>query len=139
MIDILVTLWQLVLVLVQLLIQLLALGLHYSLLIAWLAWWLGAVNWTKLWPVLAQGAWAPVVLIMIVSAFVWSQIAPSACDCLAVVRVPNFWWQLGGVGLLGASALFCGWLQGMFGWQPPELNLEPPAPGHDHHHGHAHH
>ena len=88
---------------------------------------------------LAQGAWAPVVFIMIVAAFVWSQIAPSACDCLTIVRVPNFWWQLGGVGLLGATALFCGWLQGVFGWHPPELSLEPPAPVHDHHHGHAHH
>jgi len=134
--------------------------MHWSLLLAWLAWWLWAVNWSKLWPLLARGAWAPVVLLMIVSALVWSQIAPSDCNCLAFVSVPNFWWQLGGVGLLGAVTLMCGWLQGVFGWQPAEISLHPPVttvhahhhddpgsgPEHrpieelprDHHHGHGH-
>jgi len=34
-------------------------------------------------------------------------------------------WQLGGVGLLVAVTLLCGWLQGVFGWTPAEINLEP--------------
>src|SRR3712207_7152335 len=42
------------------------------------------------WPVLARGGWAPVVLLMIVSALVWSQIAPSTCECLPLVKVANF-------------------------------------------------
>jgi hypothetical protein len=150
------TLYQLVDALWTLLSALGAAIMHWSLLLAWLAWWLLAVNWSKLWPVLARGAWLPVVLLMTVAALVWSQIAPSDW-----AGVPNFWWQLGGVGLLGAVTLLCGWLQGVFGWQPAELSLHPPvatvhAHGHDegtgpehraieevphepgHSHGHAH-
>jgi hypothetical protein len=33
--------------------------------------------------------------------------------------------------------LFCGWLQGVLGWTPPEIELEPPAAPVGHHdHGH---
>jgi hypothetical protein len=135
LVDVLV---QLVLVLWRLLEDLLVVGLRWSLVIAWTAWWLWAVNWQKTWPVLARGAWAPVVLLMLVAALVWSRLAPGPCDCLGFVTVPNFWWQLGGVGLLAALTLLCGWLQGVFGWTPAEINLEPPAPV-DHHHGHGHH
>ena len=110
---------------------------YWLLLIAWLAWWLWGVNWKNAWTVLAQGAWLPVLLLMIVSALVWSQIAPSDCSCLGFVRVANFWWQLGGVGLLVAVTLFCGWLQGVLGWTPSEISLEPPpAPALEHGHGH---
>jgi hypothetical protein len=78
----------------------------------------------------------PLVLILVVSALVWSQLAPSDCSCLGFITVPNFWWQLGGVGLLAAVTLFCGWLQGVFGWTPAEVELEPPMPAG---HGHGHH
>jgi hypothetical protein len=122
----------------QLLVQLLQLGLAYSLLIAYLAWWLRGVNWQKMWPTLAQGAWAPLVLLMLVGALVWSRIAPSDCSCLAFVTVPNFWWQLGAVGLLAAVALFCGWLQGLFGWTLPEIQVRPAAAA-DHGSAPAHH
>lgn len=139
MVELWQTLGELGRVLFTLVVALLALALHWSLLIAWVAWWLGAVNWRRAWPALAAGSWAPAVLICLVSALVWSQITPTACDCLTVVSVPNFWWQLGAVGLLAAVALFCGWLQGVFGWTPPEISLEPPAAAaHDHHHGHHH-
>ena len=103
----------------------------------WCAWWLWAVNWKRAWPVLAQGAWAPVVLLSVVAALAWSRIAPSPCNCLGFVTVPNFWWQLGSVSTLTAIALFCGWLQGYFGWTPQESNLEPPPIAHEH--GHDHH
>jgi hypothetical protein len=110
------------------LLQLLPAGL-------WCAWWLWAVNWKKTWPVLARGAWVPVVLLMLVAAGVWSRLAPGPYSGLGVVTIPNFWWQLGGVGALAAAALFCGYLQGYFGWEPAEIDLELPAPahGHDHH------
>jgi hypothetical protein len=130
------TLGQLGIVLLKLVVELLALGMHWSLLIAWIAWWLWGVNWKRTWPALASGGWAPVVLICVTAALVWSQAAPSASDSLGFVTVPNFWWQLGAVGLLAAVALFCGWLQGVFGWTPIELDLEPPAPAAAHHHGH---
>ena len=140
------TLWQLVLVLGQLFVEIGGLLLTWSLLIAWLSWWLWAVNWRKAWPQLASGGWAPVALLIVMAALVWASIAPSNCDCLRVVMVPNFWWQLGGVSLLAAIALFCGWLQGVLGWYPAEIEIGPPAfvaAGHPHHeveasHAHGH-
>ncbi|HXG09766.1 MAG TPA: hypothetical protein VNK04_08250 [Gemmataceae bacterium] len=110
---------------------------HWGVLIAWVAWWLGGVNWRKLGPVLGQGAWVPVVLLSVLGAMVWSQIAPRPYDFLGVVTVPNFWWQLGGVGLLAGLTLFCGWLQGVFDWAPPdplaaEAAASEHAPGNEH-------
>lgn len=134
------TFLQLFEVLGKLLVELLAVGLSWSLLIAYVAWWLWGVNWNRAWPVLARGAWVPAVLALVAGAMAWSQIAPADCTCLGFVTVKNFWWQLGGVGLLAAIALFCGWLQGVMGWAPAELSLEPPAPAaHGHGHGHGHH
>jgi hypothetical protein len=92
----------------------------------WCAWFLWAVNWSKTWPVLARGAWAPVVLLMLMGATVWTKIQP-------LDSALNFWWQLGSVCALAAIALFCGWLQGYFGWTPEEVAVEPPAGDHGHH------
>ena len=126
---------QLGIILLRLIGELGGLIAGWALLLAWIAWWLWGVNWKKAWPVLAQGAWAPAVLLIVIGALVWSRIAPSDCTCLGFVTVPNFWWQLGGVGLLAAITLFCGWLQGVFGWAPAEIDLEPPpAADHGHHH-----
>ena len=83
----------------------------------------------------AGGAWAPAVLLLVVAALIWSRLAPGPCNCLGFVTVPNFWWQLGEVGLIAALTLFCGWLQGVLGWTPREISLEPPAHAavHEHH------
>jgi hypothetical protein len=108
----------------------------WLLIVPWLAWWLWGVNWKRAWAVLAEGAWLPILLIMVIAALVWSALAPSDCTCLGVFKVPNFWWQLGAVSLLAALTLFCGWLQGVFGWIPVEVSLEPPAaPAAEHGHG----
>lgn len=130
------TLWQLVVVLFHLAVDLIQLLAPLALVVFWLAWALGGVNWSKAWPWLAQGAWAPLVLILVVAALVWSRIAPGSCSCLALVTLPNFWWQLGAMGLIAGLTLFCGWLQGLLAWVPPEINLEPPAQAagsHEHH------
>jgi hypothetical protein len=104
----------------------------WSLVLAWFAWWMWGVNWRKTWPVLKQGAWVVVVLVMVASALVWSQLAPSS--------VANFWWQLGAISLLTTLTLFVGWLQGVFGWTPAEINLEPPETAASEHGGaHDHH
>ena len=140
--EILQTLLQLGELLLRLAGEVLQYLLTWSLLIAWLAWWLWGVNWRRAWSVLAEGAWVPVVLLIVVSALVWSQMAPGDFTGFGFLTVPNFWWQLGAVALLAAVALFCGWLQGVFGWTPAEISLEPPAPPpglHAHGNGHAHH
>lgn len=109
-----------------LLVILLQFLFSWSLVIAWVAWWLWGVNWKKAWPVLAEGAWLPLVLVAVVAALVWSKLASEG----------NFWLQLCGVAALVGIALFCGWLQGVLGWTPAEIDLEPPetsAPAHAHH------
>jgi hypothetical protein len=99
----------------------------------WCVWWLWAVDWRKTWPALARGAWAPVLLLMFLTAGVWSRVAPGGLEWVPLL--PNFYRQLTVVGTLVGIALFCGWLQGRYGWVPTEINLEPPpaAHGDDHH------
>jgi hypothetical protein len=104
--------------------------------LVWTAWWLWAVNWRTLWPVLRGGAWAPAVLLFVMAGVVWSRIAPGPCSSLGFVVLPSPVWQLGTVAGLAALALFCGWLQGRLSWGPAEVSLEPPVAddGHGHHH-----
>ena len=134
--------WQSLILLLQtlatLLLLLASLGLHWVLWIIWAAWWLGGVNAKKARHVLAVGAWAPAILLIILAALVWSRIDPRPCDCLGFVRLPNFWWQLAYVSMLAAIAMFCGWLQSVFHWTPPEVHFDPPAHAHGSEHGHAH-
>ena len=107
------------------------------LLLAWVAWWLLGVNWVKAWNWLAQGAWVAVLLLVVLAALVWSQVAPHDLD-IGFTRVPNFWWQVGGAALLAGLALFCGWVQGVMGWTPQEYPIYPAENHSDLSHGHEH-
>jgi hypothetical protein len=124
-IEIVQTLVQLVNIILTLLVEVGTLALRYGLVIAWIAWWLWGVNWTKAWTFLAKGGWIVVVLLDLVSALAWAAMAPSNRDLLGLFSIPNFWWQFGVVSLLVLSALFCGWLQGVLGWAPMEIELQP--------------
>jgi hypothetical protein len=110
---------------VQLLPEVLGLILRWALPIVWVTWWLCAVNWRKAWPVLAEGAWVGLLLLVILGALVWSQVWPEDLPLFGTVVMANFWWQLIAIALLVGTALFCGWLQGFFGWTPHEISLEP--------------
>lgn len=50
--------------------------LQYAPLIAWVAFWLLAVNWVKFREILASGGWIGVVLIGFVMVLVWGFVAP---------------------------------------------------------------
>jgi hypothetical protein len=119
---------QLLVILSRILEKLIQDALGWSLVIAWLAWCLFGINWKKAWGVLAQGAWAPLVLAMVLIALAWCQMTPAA---------PQFGWKLLQVSVVVAASLFCGWVQGYFGWQPAEISLEPPAQAANAH-GHGH-
>ena len=133
MAPIIQTLVQLVETLWRLFLEIGGLAGQHLLLIVWVAWWLGAVNWNKAWGALARGGWMVVVLLTVLAAIAWSAIAPSSFDVFGLFQIGNFWWQLGASTLIALLALFCGWLQGVFGWTPAEINLEPPAPAHVEH------
>jgi hypothetical protein len=114
------------------------LAIQILLLIGWIAWWLLCVNWKKAWKVLAEGAWTGLVLLLLLTALVWSRIVPTTAILFGAIKIPNFWWQLGAASGLVLLALFCGWLQGVFGWTVLEVNVEPlPSVSHDDGHGHG--
>jgi hypothetical protein len=104
----------------------------------WCVWWLCGVNWRKAWPMLAEGGWAPAVLLVVMASLAWASIDARPYD-VGFATIPNGWWQLGAVCILAALALFCGWLQGTFGWTPQEVSVEPPPVTHEFHDAHAHH
>lgn len=60
------------------LVNLLAVLVPWTPLIAWVAFWLFAVNWEKLYPVLAKGAIIGVALIGLMMILMWGLIAPPA-------------------------------------------------------------
>jgi hypothetical protein len=134
--DTLDTLLQISKLVGQLLAPWISLIVTWLLLIVWIVWWLLAANWKRIWPVLAEGAWVPMILLVVGGALAWSQLAPSRGHLLFAgsgrgLDLPNFWWQLGDVGLLVCVALLCGWIQGLLGWQPPDINFEPATVAHD--------
>jgi hypothetical protein len=106
-------------------------------LMAWVIWWLWAVNWTKAWAALAQGAWVGLVLLVLLASMVWSHIDPSPWIVSGIGSVSSSWACLSIVCGMTALALFCGWLQGVMGWTPAEVELEP-AEEHALDHGHGH-
>jgi hypothetical protein len=108
-------------------------------IVLWITWWLWAVNWKRTWPVLAQGAWVGVVLLVLLVSMAWSHIDPSPWTVPGVGLVDSGWATLGCVCAWAALALFCGWLQGVLNYTPPEIELEP-VEEHRHTagHGHAH-
>lgn len=111
--------------------------------VLWCAWFLWAVNWKKLNAAIADGAWAPFVLLMLLIAGVWSRIYPSDGPISEYLHLSNFWWQFGVIAALVALAMLCGWVQNTLHWTPAEIDLNPPAHadhghGHSHEHGHAH-
>ena len=107
------------------------------LLLAWIGWWLFAVNWIVAWDWLGRGAWVGVVLLVVIAALVWSQIAPGELN-LGLAAAPNFWWQLVATALLACLALFCGWLQGVMGYMPSSIPIYPADATHDDTQGHEH-
>ncbi len=130
---------ELVTLVLRLVVQLLQLGLVWSPLLVWIAWWLFAVDWKKACKALSEGAWAPLVLLWVMIAAVWAQVSPSVLALSQNAAIANFWWQLGAVGLAIGSAFFLGWLQLHYNWTPEEISIDPPVPAADAGHGHAHH
>src|ERR1700712_4958672 len=62
----------------NLIITLLGMMLPWTPLIAWVAFWLLAVNWVKLREVMIVGGWIGVVLIGVMMVLVWGMVAPPA-------------------------------------------------------------
>ncbi len=124
-----------------LLLAVLTLVAPWTPLIAWLAYWLFAVDWPKLWPVMARGGWIGVIFIGLVMALVWGVVAPptGGTHYILGLTVQNFTGKFVYVTALFLMAMFCGFVQlsGSCGnWA--SFTEEPAADAGDHH-GDAHH
>jgi hypothetical protein len=124
------------------LISLLMLVLPWTPLLAWVAFWLLAVNWVKLREVMIRGGWIGVVLIGLVMVLIWSVVAPplSGSHHLFGLNVSNFVGKTVYVTALLTIMFLCGSVQlsGACGTlaQFPEASPDHDDQGHgDHEHG----
>jgi hypothetical protein len=129
----------------QLVISLLAVVVPWTPLIAWLAFWLYAVDWVKLRAVMIQGGWIAVLLIGFVMILIWGLIAPpsSGHHYLLGLTLSNFVGKTVYVTALFTIMFLCGSVQlsGACGsWASfPEPAAEEEHHGHGHDAGHGHH
>jgi hypothetical protein len=124
-------------------VRLLAVVLPWTPLLAWVAFWLLAVNWVKLRQVIIQGGWVGVALIGFMMIVVWGMVAPPAegTHHLFGLNVTNFVGKTVYVTALLSIMFLCGSVQ-LSGACGSLASFPPDAPddGHDHaDHGHDSH
>ena len=124
----------------HLVISILQLILPWTPLVAWLAFWLYAVNWVKLREVLAQGGWIGVVAIGFMMVLIWGVIAPPATGShyLLGLTLSNFVGKTVYVTALFTIMLLCGSVQ-LSGACGDWATFPEPAADDDHGHGHDSH
>lgn len=111
----------------------------WTALIAWVAYWLLAVDWSKLAPVMFRGGVVGVVLLGLMAALVWSVVSPAPYGhkFFQVLKVENFTGKLMYVTTLIVIMYLCGSVQltGLCGsWASFPEPVEEPAHGHGHGH-----
>jgi hypothetical protein len=106
-------LWAVLVSLTGLLLALVQAILPWTPLIAWIAFWLLAVNWQKLYPVLMSGAWIGVVLTAVMAVLVWSAVSipESGTHHLFGLHVSNLVGKTVYVTSLCVIAILCGSVQ----------------------------
>ena len=124
-------------------VNLLVLVVPWTPLIAWIAFWLLAVNWEKLYPVLAKGAIIGVLLIGVMMVLVWGLISPppDGVHHLFGLKPTNFVGKTIYVTMLFTIMALCGSVQlsGACGDLFPEADAEESdGHGHDGNGGHGH-
>ena len=141
--DLLTSLQKLLAASWEVVISLLVLVLPWTPLLAWVAFWLLAVNWVKLREVMIRGGWIGVVLIGLVMVLVWSLVAPpvSGSHHLFGLNVSNFVGKTVYVTALLTIMFLCGSVQlsGACGSlaQFPEPSPDDGDHGHGDDHGHS--
>lgn len=97
----------------EVLINLLVLLVPWTPLIAWVAFWLLAVNWEKLYPILAKGGVIAVLLIGLMAILIWGLIAPppDGVHHLFGLKPSNFVGKTVYVTMLMTIMALCGTVQ----------------------------
>jgi len=112
--DVIQSLWQVIEAFAGLLLSILALLAPWTPLLLWIAFWLYAVNWRKLYPLLMQGGLIGVLLIAFLAILVWSSIAVPTGDGMHHVyglKVSNLVGKTVYVSSLLVIAFLCGTVQ----------------------------
>lgn len=112
--ELLIALWNVVIALWGLLAATVQVLLPWLPLIAWVAFWLGAVNWKKLSPILLErGGIVGVALIALMAILVWGTVAPPAggVHYIAGLTLSNFVGKTVYVTTLAVIAFLCGSVQ----------------------------
>ncbi len=79
-------------------------------LIAWIAFWMLAVNWRKLYPVISSGGWIGLLLLWFTMILVWGVVDPKNHD-FVVLQVSNFFGKMIYVTGLFVIMSLCGTVQ----------------------------
>jgi hypothetical protein len=131
----------------NLIITLLGMMLPWTPLIAWVAFWLLAVNWVKLREVMIVGGWIGVVLLGVMMILVWGMVAPplGGTHHLFGLNVTNFVGKTVYVTALFTIMFLCGSVQlsgacGKLAQFPEEISDDGHGDAHGGHddHGHGH-
>lgn len=109
-------------------------------LLGWVAFWLLAVNWRKLYPALASGGWIGVLLIALLAVMIWSTLSVPAGGFhnLLGLHVNNLVGKIMYVAGLLVIAMLSGMVQ-LSGACDCCVNFSEPAPSEPAHGGHGHH
>ncbi|MEX2286939.1 MAG: hypothetical protein WD648_07615 [Planctomycetaceae bacterium] len=109
------TLGQLIAVLWDLLTIVAGLALPYLPLVAWVVFWLFAVDWVRLWQILRwrSGGWVGLVLIGLLAVLVWGTVSPpeAGTHSFLGLSVSNYVGKTAYVTMLFCIMLLCGSIQ----------------------------
>lgn len=108
-------------------------------LIAWVAFWLLAVDWSKLRSYMVGGGFIGVILMGLVAILVWGSVAPPADGAhhMLGLKLSNYVGKTVYVTMLISILFLCGSVQ-LSGSVDRFLNFPEDVPNEDHGHGHAH-
>lgn len=112
-----------------------ALIVPWAPLIAWVAFWLLAVNWVKLREIFLRGGWVGFVLLAFVMILVWGAVAPpvSGSHNLLGLKLSNYVGKTVYVTFLFCIILICGSVQLSGAVNPVFAEDEPEPEPHAHH------
>lgn len=115
--------------------SLFSLVLPWTPLIAWVAFWLYAVNWLKLREIFLKGGWVGFLLLAFVMILVWGAVAPpvSGSHNLLGLKLSNYVGKTVYVTFMFCIILICGSVQ-LSGAVRANFPEEEPEPEHAHGH-----
>ncbi len=111
--ELLLSLWNVVVALAAVVVALVQFLIPWIPLIAWVAFWLLAVNWKKLYPILMRGGILGVVLTGLMVIAIWSLISSPAggSHFMYGLQVSNVVGKTVYVTSLTVIAMLCGSVQ----------------------------